>query len=367
MKKIAFYLPQYHCIPENDEWWGKGFTEWVNVKKATPLFTGHNQPEIPLDKNYYNLLDKEVQEEQSKIALCYGLDAFCYYHYWFDGKLLLEKPMEQMLSNKNIKIPFCISWANESWARTWDGRDSHILIKQNQNESRESWIKHYEYLSKFFCDKRYLKNQNKPVFIIYKPQLIGKIRKFMECWDKLAQKDGFDGIYWGYQHPSAFLDTKVIDMFDFGIEFEPLYTDTEMEGKRAQLEGMRRILYAFQHPRWGVKKIKKKILKLPSIKSYDEVWGKIITRKPKRKNIQPGAFPAWDNTPRKGKNGIVFWGASPDKFKRYLSKQCKRAKEIYHAEYIFINAWNEWGEGAHLEPDEKNQFGYLEALKECER
>ena len=363
MKTIAFYLPQFHEIPENDEWWGKGFTEWVTVKKARPLFKGHNQPEVPLNDNYYCLLDSYVQEDQSKIALEHGVDAFCYYHYWFDGKLLLEKPMENMLNNQNIKISFCVSWANESWARTWDGQDKKILIRQNNNEKESAWETHYKYLSKFFKDPRYLKEKNKPIILIYKPHLISNINEMVAFWNKLALKDGFDGLFWGFQHPTASNNGSVLELFDFGVEFEPLYTDAEMEGERTRLHGLDRFFYGVIHPKWLMSKLKKKIQKMPSIREYDEVWRRILTRVPKTEKMCPGAFPSWDNTPRKGSNGICFYGATPEKFKGYLAEQYKRAQRVYHSNYMFINAWNEWGEGAHLEPDKNNQYGYLEAVK----
>ena len=363
MKTIAFYLPQYHSIPENDEWWGNGFTEWVTVKKAKPLFKGHVQPEIPLNNDYYSLMDSATQEKQSELALRFGIDAFCYYHYWFDGKLLLEKPMENMLRNPKIEISFCVSWANESWARTWDGKEKKILIQQNNNETISAWEKHYRYLAVFFKDKRYLKEDNKPILLIYKPHLIENISEMILFWNKLAKDDGYNGIYWGVQHPSACHNRNIIELFDFGVEFEPLYTDYEMEGERAELHGVDRMIYGFKHPKWLMSKIKKRIYGLPSIRDYDEVWNQILSRKPLNSKMCPGAFPAWDNTPRKGRNGISFFKATPEKFKEYIYRQYKRATDVYKSNYLFINAWNEWGEGAHLEPDEYNKFGYLEAVK----
>ncbi len=362
MKLVSFYLPQYHAIPENDKWWGKGFTEWVTVKKAKSLFKGHNQPEEPYNENYYNLLDPEVMRNQSRLALKYGIDAFCYYHYWFDGKLLLEKPLENMLNDKMIKIPFCLCWANESWARTWDGQETNYLIKQNYEEDKDGFVNHYRYLSKFFKDERYLKENNKPIIVIYKPHLIKNIKNMILLWNDLAIADGFEGLYWGFQHPSAFECLGKLNEFNFGIEFEPLYTDYLIEGKRAHLHGTRRLLYGFNHPIWLLQKLKKKIKKLPSIRDYDQIWKMIIDRHPVSNNIYAGAFPSWDNTPRKAERGIVYFGATPKKFRMYLSKQIKHAKKEYKKEYLFINAWNEWGEGAHLEPDEINKMGYLEAV-----
>ena len=363
MKTIAFYLPQYHAIPENDEWWGKGFTEWTNVKKSKPLFDNHYQPEVPLNNDYYNLLDEEVQQRQSELALKYGVDGFCYYHYWFEGKLLLEKPMENMLKNSKVRIPFCVCWANESWARTWDGAETKILIKQNYSESESEWKSHFEYLLPFFKDERYIKDRNRPMLLLYKPALILNCAEMMEYWNKLAIENGFDGIFWGYQHPSGFLADLSKCPFDFAVEFEPAYTTLQIDKETNKLSKGQKIIYGVKHPKWLYKKIKRIILKLPRIYDYDEVWNRILARQPETPISMPGAFTAWDNTPRRGIDANVYYEATPEKFKKYIFERVKRAKEIYHAEYLFINAWNEWAEGAHLEPDEKNGYGYLEALK----
>lgn len=345
MKQIAFYLPQFHTIPENDKWWGKGFTEWVNVKKSKPLFRGHNQPEVPL-QGYYDLSNVNEMVKQAKMAKEYGLYGFCYYHYWFEGKLLLEKPLEQMLVTPGVDIPFCLCWANETWSRTWDGSEKKILIAQNYDEDDEMLRKHFDYFLKFFKDQRYIKEGNKPILIIYKPHLIKNIDHIIDYWNKLASENGFDGIYFGYQHHSAFSFPDKTKGFDFGIEFEPWYTIDQ--------EDMLKQTF-FQ-------KVYRKVLKKPLILNYDEVWKKILARYSSEKTM-PGAFVSWDNTPRMANRGIVVLGATPEKFKRYYKKQMKRAKTIYHTDYIFINAWNEWAEGAHLEPDEKNGYGYLEGLK----
>lgn len=364
MKPIAFYLPQYHSIPENDMWWGKGFTEWDNVRKSVPLFRGHNQPEVPLNANYYNLLDENIQEEQARIAKEYGIYGFCYYHYWFSGKLLLEKPMENMLKNKNVDIPFCVCWANETWSRTWDGKASDILIKQDYEGSPEKWKKHFEYMLPFFKDERYIKHENKPMMLIYKPQLFPQCEAMMEYWDELAVENGFNGIYWGYQHRSAFDSDISTKIFDFGVEFEPFFTvreiEIEKEKKYKELGQFGEILKKIQFLAW---KVKKRVLNTPILFDYEKIWNRIIEREPCRENLYPGAFTSWDNTPRRGRKGTVFKGASPQKFEQYIKKQVLRAKMVYNSEYLFINAWNEWAEGAHLEPDELNGYGYLKAVK----
>lgn len=361
IEKIAFYLPQFHAIPENDAWWGEGFTEWVNVRNAKPQYKGHLQPEIPLNSNYYNLLDKNVQKWQADLAQKYGINGFCYYHYWFEGRLLLEKPMENMLKNKEITIPFCICWANETWARTWDGQEQDILIKQNYDEGERAWIRHFEYLLPFFKDERYIKHFGKPMLLIYKPQLIKHIDKMLILWRKLAKQSGFPDLYIGYQHHSVF-DYDVDAMgFDFGVEFEPFYTIREL--KQKQKTALDKMRYYITHHRQLYRKLREKIVKKPTVYDYDEVWSYIIKRTPVKANIYPGAFTAWDNTPRRGRYANVFQGSSPEKFAYYFKKQMSHAENIYHADYIFINAWNEWAEGAHLEPDENMKYGYLEGIQ----
>ncbi|MGN0374718.1 MAG: glycoside hydrolase family 99-like domain-containing protein, partial [Butyrivibrio sp.] len=355
MKTIAFYLPQFHSIPENDEWWGKGFTEWSNVRASKPQFKGHIQPEIPYNNNYYNLLDPETQVNQAELAKEYGLSGFCYYHYWFEGKLLLEKPMENMLQNKQVDIPFCICWANETWARTWDGKEQDILIKQNYNEDEEGWKRHFDYLLPFFKDSRYIKHDGRPMILLYKPQLILNCKEMLSFWRKLAKKEGFPDLYIGYQHHSAFDSDMESYGFDFGIEFEPFYTVREL--KKNTAGALRKCGYAIKHPKWIYRKFRQKFLKKPTIYDYDEIWKRILNRKPAAENIMPGAFTSWDNTPRRGNQSNVFLGASPQKFAKYFQQQVKHAKEVYGAEYLFINAWNEWAEGAHLEPDTYNGFG----------
>jgi len=361
MKKIAFYLPQFHSIPENDVWWGKGFTEWSNVKKAKSQFRRHYQPEIPYNNNYYCLLDSRVQEKQSEMALKYGIDGFCYYHYWFSGKKLLEKPMENMLCNKKIEIPFCICWANESWARTWDGQEHKILIQQNYDECKIAWKEHFDYLLPFFNDSRYIIDNNRPLIIIYKPHLIRKCREMLEYWNMLAAEAGFDGLYVGCQHPSSF-NYNYRDMgIDFGIEFEPLYSLAEEKKETDSIK--KKILYSVLHPHWLLWKMKRRLLHYPNVHDYDLIWNRIISRIPVDKSVAAGAFPSWDNTPRKGRDADVFFQADPIKFRKYFQQRVQKAQKCYGVQYLFINAWNEWAEGAHLEPDDKNGYGYLEALK----
>ncbi|MBU3088275.1 glycoside hydrolase family 99-like domain-containing protein [Clostridium gasigenes] len=344
-KLIAFYLPQFHAIPENDKWWGEGFTEWVNTKKAKPLFNGHQQPKTPLNDNYYSLLDSKTQEWQAKLAQDNGVDGFCYYHYWFNGKMLLEKPMENMLANKNITLPFCISWANEPWARTWDGKDKEVLMPQSYGGEKE-WKEHFDYLLQFFLDERYIKIDNKPMFVIYRTSNIPDCEEMVKFWNSESKKNGFDGIYL-VETMNSFQNSSVINNSDAVVEFEPMIT-------------IRHHLPLYKQ---GIRFIKKKLSVLDKI-DYSYVWDRVIKKDVdygKKKFL--GAFVSWDNTARKGKKGLVLTNGNPEKFEKGLRNQILKSKEI-DSDFIFINAWNEWAEGTYLESDKLNEFNYITKIKE---
>lgn len=366
---IAFYLPQFHAIPENNEWWEDNFTEWNNVKRATPLFEGHVQPKIPLNKNYYDLLNDDVKIWQAEIARKHGVTGFCYYHYWFNGKMLLEKPMEQMLKNKEISIDFCISWANESWAKTWVGEPSKILIEQTYG-GREEWLNHYNYLREFFLDKRYIKKNNKPLFVLYKPENIPNCLDMMEYWNELAIKDGFAGVCFGYQTIGLDINGNYMrEKFDYNIEFQPAYALFEYDKNRnKKLRKIKRILSN------SVGKIGEKVFhwnpfvgmsgqKEVRRIDFSSMCEKILNMQPASSNSIPGAFAKWDNTPRKGKRGICYTNNTPELFQKFFTKQIQRTINVYNKDMIFIYAWNEWAEGGYLEPDEEYGFQYLEAIK----
>ncbi|WP_287477694.1 glycosyltransferase WbsX family protein [Anaerostipes sp.] len=365
MKIIAFYLPQFHEIPENSEWWGEGFTEWVNVKKARPLFEGHNQPKVPLNKNYYNLLDPNVQIWQAKIAKEYGVYGFCYYHYWFNGKLLLEKPMEAMLNNPNVDLPFCICWANEPWTKAWVG-EKKILIPQVYGE-RKNWEEHFDYLLPFLKDKRYITDNGKPLLVIYRPEVIPKLNEMLDCWSELAKDNGFQGISFAYQNIDFDLMTNKDDSrFDYNIEFQPLYGEHEVtHNTHKYLKAIRRKLAGIVERKFGIDLMRygQGFFNKGIKKDYDMIWETILKMKPKTKKNVPGAFVNWDNTPRKGNKGSVFCGAEPKKFERYLSEQIRHTKNIYKKDMLFMYAWNEWAEGGYLEPDESLKYGNLEAIR----
>ncbi len=364
MKIIALYLPQFHEIPENDEWWGKGFTEWVNVKNAKPLFKGHNQPRVPLNNNYYNLLDDKVKQWQVDIANKYGVYGFCFYHYWFDGHMLLEKPVNQFLANKNLKIHFCLCWANESWTNAWAAGNAKVLINQKYG-GRKEWKQHFEYFLPFFKDDRYLKENNKPLLVIYRPELIECLNEMLDYWDQLAKEQGFDGIEFAYQHISFALTPNHDDSrFTYAIEYQPNWARSlKPLEKNVKLQETKKQIVTFVEKYLKIDlREKKRSLKPLEHFNYDDVWKYILNMKPSSAKNVPGAFVDWDNTPRRKKNGYVADGASPEKFKKYLSLQIKNARETYKKDMIFVFSWNEWAEGGYLEPDTRNGYGYLEAI-----
>lgn len=357
MKIISFYLPQFHRFPENDRWWGEGFTEWVNVKNAKPLFKGHNQPKEPLNDNYYNLLDTDTLKWQSKLAKEYGIYGFCYYHYWFDGKMLMEKPMELMLRNTDIDLPFCICWANENWTKAWTKKSREILIGQSYGDQRD-WEKHFEYLYNFFSDKRYITIDDKPVIIIYRPEIVPTLTEMIDVWQKRAKEKGLKGLCVMYQQ--VFYDhtkEKTGELFDYGIEYEPGYVVHQMQRKNLTVIRSK-IFHEIVHK-----------LHLPQTLAstihynYDDVWKNILNIVPRDEKMIPGAYVNWDNTPRYKSGASVHVGFSLEKFEKYLTKQIIHTREVYHKDMIFMFAWNEWGEGGYLEPDKANGYGMLKAIK----
>lgn len=376
MKVITYYLPQFHEIPENNNWWGKGFTEWTNVKKAMPLYKDHYQPRVPLNDNYYRLLDDSVQEWQVKLAKEHGIYGFCFYHYWFDGHLLLEKPIEQFLDRKALDLKFCLSWANEHWTNAWAGRTEEVLISQTYGD-QEEWARHMDYLLPFFLDERYIRIDGRPLFIIYRPEIIPCLNDMLDYMVVYAKENNLPGLAFAFQHVHYdLLDNPDKSRFELNIEYQPSYAliaDEPLDEKERRLKQQHRkeVLdrLPFAHNLMKIRtKIRSVLLdssKRVKIYNYEEIWQRVLDRTPKDNICVPGAFVDWDNTPRKGDWGCVFSGASPEKFKRYLKKQIVRARTVYDKDMLFLFAWNEWAEGGYLEPDEKYGHGYLEALKEA--
>lgn len=359
LKALALYLPQFHQVKENDEWWGEGYTEWVAVNQAEKFYEGQYEPRKPLNDNYYNLLDKKTLQWQSELAKKYGIYGFCYYHYWFeDGKKMLEKPAELLLEWKDIDMPFCFCWANQTWAATWDNvkgstviwregkgqcTQTGILLNQKYGQ-RNEWKKHFEYLLPFFEDDRYIKIDNKPVIYIYMVDNMPCFNRMMKYWKELARENGFDGIH-------------VIGSSDC------LTKENEADA------------ILIHEPADALNDCKDKMVKMNEKGmhgcSYDLFWKSILKSGRKKdimkRNIYICSVVDFDNSPRRGNKAKVVFGASPKKFQKYFRKAVKISKRNRN-DFIFINAWNEWAEGMYLEPDAKYGYKYLEAVsQEMER
>lgn len=351
MKAIATYLPQYHRIKENDEFWGEGFTDWVAVKGAQPMFPGHRQPRVPLERNYYDLLDINNMRKQADLMHEYEIDGFCFHHYYFEnGHKVLEKPVENLLVNKDIDIPFFLCWDNESWVRSWSrisGTNSwadrydqaakrtekEYLLKQDYGKRKE-WAEHFEYLLKFFEDDRYIKLDGKPVFWIYSAYTMPCIREMTDYWRELAVEAGFPGMYFIGTH----CNNGEERILDGSMTHEPV----------CSMLNLRNTV--------------NKETDLPYIIDYDVVWQSILLEDRQYRNqTYYEAFVDYDDTPRRGSNGTCITGSTPEKFKMYLTELFAK-NEAVGAEFTIINAWNEWGESMYLEPDEIHGDEYLRAV-----
>lgn len=360
-KLIAWYLPQYHRIPENDKFWGDGFTDWVTVKKAQPLYKGHQQPRVPLNNYYYDLSIKKDVAWQAKLAKDYGIYGFGIYHYWFNNeKNLLTKPLEIIYNNHEIDIHYFLAWDNASWKRSWSTIEGNAWApiadnKQKTNNengilipyilgNESDWNIHYNYLRLFFKDERYIKIGNKPMFTIL--QYDENIKKMCNYWNSLAINDGFDGIFFIFKNKRWY----EWDNNAFRFNYEPHYD-------------------GWLNPTIWERRIEKITKKLHlSTKNnnynYDKIWRRIIMNaKESTKHEFLGAFVGYDDSPRRSINAKIVKGASPHKFKKYLS-QLLKISEDQGKDFIFLTAWNEWGEGAFLEPDEKEHYNYLNVIKE---
>lgn len=346
-KLIAFYLPQFHTFPLNDENFGRGFTEWTNVTKAVPHFTGHNQPQLPIDVGFYDLSHDDVMYRQIELAKMYGIYAFCFHYYWFSGDRLMEKPIFNWLNNKDLDFPFCLCWANENWSKLWDGGNKELLKKQELKEDDDE--KFFNDILPFFKDSRYIKINNKPLLIVYNP-LTFKNKRFLKFVDKIqtmAKNCGFDGVYLSATNCRGFNSQKEWK-FDSVIEFPPhnlqISKFVQMHNKFYDSNFIATV-YDMAH----------------YIKTKQYIYDS-------DNNVFKGVFPSWDNTARKAYTGAgVYHGETPELYKQWLSDCIKWTKENHakDEQFVFINAWNEWAEGAHLEPDQRYGYAYLQATKEA--
>ncbi len=348
MKLIAFYLPQFHEIPENNDAWGKGFTEWTNVKKTYPLFLGHNQPRVPLHNRYYNLLENGVIEWQTNLAKKAGIYGFCFYHYWFNGRMVLEKPVEMLLNNKKIDFHYCFSWANEPWTKTWHGAkgEKEILIPQTYG-NEEEWEAHYDYFRDYFKDKRYIKEKNRPILLIYHLRSVSRFNDMIRYWNECAKRDGFDGIFLVSMN-TCYEHVMKSRWVNWTVDFEPskISRDAIKVSSIFKPKDARSLLWN----RFGIRQI-----------HYAEANKKMLMKSHEKNHFRT-VFVDYDDSPRRGVRALVTKGSTPRRFGKYLKEAIRLSKKEEN-EYLFINAWNEWGEGNYLEPDIRNGYGYLEQIK----
>lgn len=348
---IAFYLPQYHPIPENDEWWGPGFTEWVNVAKARPLFRGHKQPHIPADLGFYDLRIPEIRIAQANLAYEAGIEGFCYWHYWFgDGKRLLEKPFNEVVESKNPNFPFCLAWANHSWYKKNWNPDSkginQLLIEQRYLGESDNRL-HFYSLLQAFKDIRYIRVDDKLVFMVYDPLDFQGVAEFIILWRKLAKENGLNDFYFiGAQYAGRF--TK--EILEMG--FDAVYNESLL-GIHARMSKIKKVLEIIQT----------KYFKHPRKYNYADAIKYFNSEEERQIYKIPGIKPNWDHTPRSKNFGTVLVNSSPKLFYKHVIETLDLVKnKPIEKQIIFLKSWNEWGEGNYMEPDIENGKAYIEAL-----
>ena len=341
-KLIAFYLAQYHPIPENDTWWGKGFTEWRNVSKAVPQFEGHYQPRFPGELGYYDLRLPAIQERQAELAQKSGIYGFAFYYYWFSGKRLLETPLDNFAHNHNISLPFCICWANENWTRRWDGNDHEVLMHQEHCfENDKSFI---HSLESYLINPRYLCVGDRPLILVYRPMIMGDISRTIDYWRNYCIKRGLNNPYLVGIQAFDFEDPRGIN-FDAAVQFPPLRGDYKNITKTLKLlnGNYKGTVYDYRE----------------LFKNYTEQQDLDFT-------LFRGVTPMWDNEARRPAAGNTFINSSPKLYQRWLDLSCYHTMKTNNPEKLtFINAWNEWAEGAYLEPDRKYGYQYLQATHDA--
>jgi lipopolysaccharide biosynthesis protein len=348
-RAIALYLPQYHPVPENDEWWGKGFTEWTNMAKARPLFRGHVQPHLPADLGFYDLRVPETRAAQADLARRYGIEAFCYYHYWFAGRRILQRPFNEVLASGAPDFPFCLCWANETWTGIWHGAPDRILIEQTY-PGPEDHAAHFRSLLPAFADRRYLRVDGKPAFMIYKPEKLPHPKAALAQWQTMARDAGLAGL-----HIAGMTAQPAWQPGEYGFDAKidlPRISTHDWVSRRHPIEWARN-KYAI----WRG---------LPKILPYAEFVDSQMPRATAGAASYPCLLHAWDNTPRSGANGVVLTGSTPQLFRRLLDGAVAMLSDRPASRrLLFLKSWNEWAEGNHLEPDHASGHRYLQVIAEA--
>jgi lipopolysaccharide biosynthesis protein len=357
LRALAFYLPQFHPIPENDRWWGQGFTEWTNVAKARALFPGHHQPHLPADLGFYDLRVPEVRQLQADLAREHGLSGFCYYHYWFNGRRLLDRPFDEVLASGKPDFPFCLCWANENWTRTWNGGDHEVLMPQSHSAADDR--AHIDHLLRAFADPRYIRIDGRPLFLVYRTALLPDPSRTAEIWRERARAAGLEDLYLvRVENWQQDVDPKTIG-FDAAVEFAP---DWRVLGLPRFHRETWDLVARVRH-RLGRIGIIPRVYLEHHVHRYDDLVERMLAKPPAAYKRFRCATPRWDNSARRATNSVIFRDSTPEAYERWLRRLVTDTNEAFHGEerLVFVNAWNEWAEGNHLEPDQRWGRAYLEA------
>lgn len=359
IRAIAVHLPQFHPIPENDKWWGKGFTEWTNVTRAVPLFPGHYQPHLPADLGFYDLRLPEARAAQAELAAEYGIHGFCYYHYWFNGRRILERPVNEIVASGEPDFPFCLCWANENWTRRWDGLENEILLEQRYGEADD--LAHIRALIPYFFDRRYIRVLGRPLFAVYRASKLPRPQATIETWRREAERAGLSGLFLVRVESEGEVGDSREMGFDYSVEFQPIapamWDSRLLRSKwwRRHSLGTGEALYR-DNEICRYRDMVDAALRAP-IPSYPRI---------------PCVCPGWDNSARRKNGSFILLDSTPEVYERWLRETVTRlthlsapgeSSETPPSSLVFINAWNEWGEGNHLEPCQKWGRAYLEATR----
>lgn len=353
VRAIAYYLPQFHPVPENDEWWGAGFTEWTNVARARPLYPGHYQPHIPGELGFYDLRVPETRVAQADLARTHGIEAFCYYHYWFGGgRRLLERPFDDVLRSGEPDFPFCLAWANQTWSGIWHGAPDRVLVEQTY-PGDDDHRRHFELLAPAFHDPRYVRVDGKPLFMVYRPQELPDAGHFCDLFRRLADDVGLPGLFLVGRSTGEFLPGA--HGFDATVasQVTPPFRNR-----------LRREPNARRAPDWVVGAATRRSSRVPAVYSYRHWYRHIPWLVDDAGWAYPTVVPSWDNTPRSGRRGTVYHGATPELFAEQLQLAVDMVdgRDREHR-IVFVQAWNEWAEGNCLEPDRRFGRGFLEMTR----
>lgn len=373
---IAYYLPQFHPIPENDKYWGKGFTEWTNVAKAKPLFKGHYQPRIPADLGFYDLRLPEVREQQAQMAREAGIEGFCYWHYWFgNGKRLLQRPFNEVLQSGKPDFPFCLAWANHSWkTSTWENGGKDRMIVEQRYLGEEDYTLHFQEVLPAFKDKRYITIEGKPLFAIFDPYNFQDVSNFIKTWQRLAKENGLKGIFFIAMSNSTSTLQRNADGTLKRVapnlqSSERVYKDLlnlGFDGINSFGKSRAEMLYMGKYARIAKKLLHQYLPFLPThCINYEKITQHFFAPEDSWQNVYPSIFPQWDRTPRAGNSEGVYVNATPTTFKKHIQNALNviKNKDMEHR-ILFLRSWNEWGEGNYVEPDLKYGHGFLDAIKE---